>query len=173
MLMLPMLLKLALAMLASGAKAQEVINGNVPGMVNSGTPSKAIPAHYDCSVREHAWEFGKATLPSRGSFKTLYDALQLQHCNVSASPPQTMDVWKPPHYAAPSSGGIFVSPDAASGGDGSEGQGHAACHDTGANAPEQERRTAEMCSCTDSGIVVLDFFPGFTTIPAPVTSSSR
>lgn len=121
--MAPMLLKLAFVVLAaSGADAQKAINGNVPGMVNSGTPSKAIPAHYDCSVREHAWEFGKATLPSRGSFKTLYDALQLQHCNVSASRPQTMDMWKPPHYAAPSSGGIFVSPDAASGGDGSEGK---------------------------------------------------
>ena len=44
-------------------------------------------------------------------------------------------------------------------------------------------RTAEMCSCTDSGIVVLLFLPGLTTIPAvrtngrtagepPVTDSS-
>ena len=69
--------------------------------------------------------------------------------------------------------GLTSAPSDACGGDGSEGQGHAARQDTGARAPEQERRTAEMCSCTDSGIVVLDFFPGFTTIPAPATGSSR
>jgi hypothetical protein len=99
--------------------AQHPINGNVPGMVNSGTPG-GVPAHYDCSVREHAWEFGKATLPSRGSFKSLYDALQLQHCNVTAPRPQVMDAWSPPHYPTPASGGLFVAPDAAAGGDGSE-----------------------------------------------------
>ena len=59
--------------------------------INPGTPG-GVPASYDCSVRRHAYEFGKVTLPSRGEFKTLYDALQLHACGVtsptsSKSPP--------------------------------------------------------------------------------------
>lgn len=106
-------------MLVRGAAAQHAINGQVPGMVNSGTPG-GVPAHYDCAVREHAWEFGKATLPSRGDFKSLFDALQLQHCNVSAPHPTTMDVWKPPSYPTPTTGALFVAPGAPAGGNGTK-----------------------------------------------------
>lgn len=42
-----------------------VAMGDVPGMVNPGTP-RGVPPSYDCAVRIHAWEFGKATLPQRG-----------------------------------------------------------------------------------------------------------
>jgi hypothetical protein len=42
-----------------------MVMGDVPGMVNPGTPS-GVPASYDCAVRIHAWEFGKETLPARG-----------------------------------------------------------------------------------------------------------
>ena len=108
----------ALVGLSQLCAAQNPINGLVPGMINSGTP-RGVPASYDCSVREHAWEFGKATLPSRGSFKTLFDALQLQHCNIS-NPPTDLDEWKPPKFATPSAGVVlYVAPDAAAGGDGS------------------------------------------------------
>ncbi|KAJ1456469.1 hypothetical protein M885DRAFT_564118 [Pelagophyceae sp. CCMP2097] len=51
--------------------------------VNSGTPAGA-PFDVDCAVRKTAWEFGKAKLPNRGGFKTLFDALQLQVCGVAA-----------------------------------------------------------------------------------------
>lgn len=37
---------------------------------------------YDCAARKHAWEFAKATLPERGSFKSAYEALQLDVCGV-------------------------------------------------------------------------------------------
>ena len=89
-----------------------------PPFVNPGTPS-GIPPSYDCKVREHAWEYGKTTLPQRGDFKTLYDALQLQACGVEA--PSGEDVWVPPTYATPSSGVvIYVDAKASSGGDGSK-----------------------------------------------------
>ena len=42
-----------------------MVMGDVPGMVNPGTPG-GVPASYDCAVRIHAWEFGKKTLPARG-----------------------------------------------------------------------------------------------------------
>jgi hypothetical protein len=107
--------------LVHNAAAQHAINGRVPGMINSGTP-QGVPASYDCSVREHAWEFGKATLPSRGDFKSLFDALQLQHCkNVSAPHPTAMDAWQPPSYPTPTASALlYVAPDAAAGGDGTK-----------------------------------------------------
>jgi hypothetical protein len=86
-------------------------------MINPGTPH-GVPVGYDCSVRKFAWEFGKKTLPSRGEFRTLFEALQLQHCNITT--PTTVDVWSPPKYPTPASGTIlYVDPDAAAGGDGS------------------------------------------------------
>ena len=89
-----------------------------PPFVNPGTPG-GVPPSYDCKVREHAWEYGKTTLPQRGDFKTLYDALQLQACGVEA--PSGEDVWVPPTYATPSSGVvIYVDAKASSGGDGSK-----------------------------------------------------
>jgi len=87
----------------------------VPGMINPGTPP-GVPASYDCAVRIHAYEFGKATLPQRGEFRTLYDALQLHACNVTT--PTSIDAWTPPTYPTPKSRTIFVAPNANSGGDG-------------------------------------------------------
>merc|ERR1711969_374415 len=48
-----------------------------PAFRNQGTPPN-ISRSYDCSVREHAWTFAKATLPRRGSFRTAFDALTLK-----------------------------------------------------------------------------------------------
>eukprot|EP00041_Stephanoeca_diplocostata_P008798 m.131773 g.131773 ORF g.131773 m.131773 type:complete len:956 (+) comp17481_c0_seq4:331-3198(+) len=90
----------------------------VPGMVNGGTPS-GVPISYDCAVRKAAWEFGKTTLPSRGDFRTLFDALQLQWCNET--PPSAEDVWRPPKYPTPTSGNIlYVQSGTSAGGDGSK-----------------------------------------------------
>eukprot|EP01060_Flectonema_neradi_P039947 TRINITY_DN896_c1_g1_i2.p1 TRINITY_DN896_c1_g1~~TRINITY_DN896_c1_g1_i2.p1 ORF type:complete len:953 (+),score=255.36 TRINITY_DN896_c1_g1_i2:56-2914(+) len=94
-----------------------------PPFINPGTP-KGIPASYDCTVRQHAWEFGKATLPQRGGFKTLYDALQLQACGVA--PPTDVrtesDEWKVPNFPTPTTGKlIFCDAKATAKGDGSKG----------------------------------------------------
>ena len=88
-----------------------------PPFINPGTPG-GIPPSYDCKARQHAWEFGKATLPQRGEFKTLYDALQLQACGVAT--PQHEDTWTPPTYTTPTSGVIYADATAASSGTGSE-----------------------------------------------------
>lgn len=65
--------------------------GSGQGMVNSGTP-KDVPGASDCALREAAWDFGKELLPRQagsagGYFATLYDALQLQFCNVTRKKP--------------------------------------------------------------------------------------
>ena len=88
-----------------------------PPFINPGTPA-GVPASYDCAVRKHAWEYGKTTLPQRGDFKTLYDALQLQACDVPT--PSTEDTWTPPQYPTPSSGAIFVDSKAAHSGSGTK-----------------------------------------------------
>jgi hypothetical protein len=56
-----------------------MVMGDVPGMVNPGTPS-GVPASYDCAVRIHAWEFGKKTLPSRGV--SAYACLKKNTCTA-------------------------------------------------------------------------------------------
>ena len=82
-----------------------------------------VPVSYDCAVRRQAWDFAKATLPRRGSFKTVYDALQLQRCG-NVTPPTTEDVYTAPHFATPVAPGtvvIFVAAaDGGRGGDGSK-----------------------------------------------------
>jgi hypothetical protein len=70
-------------------------------------------------MRKHAWEFGKATLPQRGGFKTAYEALQLEACGAPV--PEEYDEFKPPTFAVPSTGKvIYVSASAGLGGDGTK-----------------------------------------------------
>ena len=64
-------------------------------MHNGGTPGN-IPPKTDCNIREFMWESGKKLMPRRGSFKTLYDALQLSACGVEG--PAANDTWAPPSY---------------------------------------------------------------------------
>ena len=76
----------------------------------NGTPAGA-PASYDCEVRAHAWDFAKKTLPVRGSFKTAYDALQLEN-NCSSyvpAPPTEVDVYIPPHFDTPTKGAVIYA----------------------------------------------------------------
>ena len=53
------------------------------GMVHSGTPG-GVPPSADCAIRKFAWEYGKSLQPSRGDFKSLFDALQLGACGEKA-----------------------------------------------------------------------------------------
>ena len=89
-----------------------------PNMVNSGTPGDVLQST-DCAIRTLAWEYGQKLQPSRGGFRTLYDALQLGACNVTAPPPVELgDEWAP--MADPIPDGqrvLFVDPAAASSAD--------------------------------------------------------
>ena len=59
------------------------------------------------------WQAGKKLMPRRGSFKTLFDSMQLETCGVEG--PTELDVWKPPAGQAAPAGSIYV--DAAKGAD--------------------------------------------------------
>ena len=39
----------------------------------------------DCDIAKLALDYAKKLLPSRGSFNSVYDALQLQKCNITFS----------------------------------------------------------------------------------------
>jgi len=67
----------------------------VASFMHSGTPG-GVPASADCAIRKFAYEYGQKLAPQRGDFKTLYDALQLQNCDVME--PTEMDIWNPPTY---------------------------------------------------------------------------
>jgi hypothetical protein len=78
-------------------------------------------------VRQHAWEFATQTLPQRESFKTAYDALQLQNCanGTSSSPPAPTieDGHTPPNYPTPAAGVVIYASSSSSGGNGGGGDG--------------------------------------------------
>ena len=69
--------------LTSADVTEHVSLSNLP--VGSSLPylARALTSAVCSLPPKHAYEFGKATLPRRGSFKTLYDALQLQACGVA------------------------------------------------------------------------------------------
>eukprot|EP01060_Flectonema_neradi_P004382 TRINITY_DN12821_c0_g1_i1.p1 TRINITY_DN12821_c0_g1~~TRINITY_DN12821_c0_g1_i1.p1 ORF type:complete len:937 (+),score=210.86 TRINITY_DN12821_c0_g1_i1:61-2871(+) len=92
-----------------------------PAFINPGTPG-GVPPSYDCTVREHAWEFGKSLLPSRGGFRTLFDALQLGACGLTP-PSQDEKEWMAPKWSKTSSDGLtfFCDANVQKSGDGSIG----------------------------------------------------
>ena len=49
--------------------------------INSGTPNY-IDINTDCAIRSYAYQYGKQIQPRHGSFKHLYDALQLHVCGI-------------------------------------------------------------------------------------------
>jgi len=59
----------------------------------SGSPTW-VPNDADCTIRALAYEYGRKLLPRRRTFKSLYDALQLQHCQIRKPP--AMEEWLPP-----------------------------------------------------------------------------
>ena len=93
-------LTLTLALARSTAQAAE------PRLVHSGTPS-GIDANTDCAIRKFAWEYGQTLQPARGSFKSLFDALQLGACGVPA--PVEADSWAPPRHGATPAGTLELS----------------------------------------------------------------
>lgn len=81
-----------------------------------GTPS-GVPRSHDCAIREAAWRYGKTLLPSRGTFRSLHDALQLHACAGHPSP-KWHDSWWPPADALPTTHTVLtVDPAAASSSD--------------------------------------------------------
>lgn len=78
-----------------------------PAFSHAGTPP-GITESFDCAARKAAYSFGQALLPSRGSFKTLFRALQLQACNMTT--PAVMDEYLPPTYDPPEGTVLYVDP---------------------------------------------------------------
>ena len=89
-----------------------------PGDPHYCSDRQGIPPSFDCAVRRFAYEYGKQTLPRRGEFRTLFDALQLQACNMTA--PATHDTWTAPTFPTPSTGTTIFA-DAAHGSDANPG----------------------------------------------------
>ena len=46
------------------------------------SPTNVDP-QLDCDLKSLAWDYARKLLPWEGDFKSVYDALQLQHCNTS------------------------------------------------------------------------------------------
>lgn len=87
-----------------------------PTLTHSGTPS-GIDPNTDCAIRKFAWEYGRKLQPSRGEFKSLYDALQLGACGVPT--PTVEDSWSPPasHPALAEVGALLYTVDPRGGDD--------------------------------------------------------
>jgi len=75
-------------------------------LVHSGTPP-GVPSSFDCAIREAAWAYGKRLLPARGTFRSLYDALQLGLCD-GAPQPAEHDVWAPPTDPLPANEPVLL-----------------------------------------------------------------
>ena len=78
-----------------------------PAFNHAGTPP-GITHSFDCAARKAAYSFGQALLPGRGDFKSLFQALQLQACNMST--PAVMDEYRPPTYGPPAGAALYVDP---------------------------------------------------------------
>ncbi|CAE7459201.1 hypothetical protein AK812_SmicGene39094 [Symbiodinium microadriaticum] len=92
------------ALSAFGALVPLPARAGKTAWINSGTP-EGVPEEYDCTIRELVWQQGQKLLPARGSFRSLFEAMQLQNCNRTT--PSEEDRWQPPRYPAPSDA-IFV-----------------------------------------------------------------
>eukprot|EP01084_Bolivina_argentea_P098106 176351_1 len=70
----------------SGLISLNHVTANAPismgHFINSGTPS-GVNISFDCAIREYAYNFGINLQPRHGSFVSLFDALQLQACNMT------------------------------------------------------------------------------------------
>ena len=80
-------------------------------------------------------------MPRRGSFKTLFDSMQLEACGIVG--PAELDAWKPPTGAAPTGKSIFV--DATKGSDSAAGTAAAPLQTIGAAVA---KATAHMTQST-------------------------
>ena len=96
---------LVAAQLITTSFAGAPVGAEAPDFYHSGTPP-GITRSFDCAARKAAFTFGQTLLPARGSFKTLFQALQLQACNMTT--PEAMDEYQPPSYAAPEGVALYV-----------------------------------------------------------------
>jgi hypothetical protein len=97
--------------LTTGSSAQP----RKSSLVHSGTPPW-VGAATDCTIRELAWRFGKTLQPSRGEFRSLFDALQLDLCGIA--PPPHVHEWVPaPSHAVPLADAAVFEVDPATGDD--------------------------------------------------------
>jgi len=48
-----------------------------------GLSPNSVDPSLDCDLRNLAWDYAKKLLPQYGTFQTVYDALQLQTCNIN------------------------------------------------------------------------------------------
>ena len=119
-----MMAEMATLVLALAASAETVssVSSEYSGIMRNFTfsGSDSIPQATDCAVRAAAWAYGKKLQPTKGAFRALFDALQLDACGVAPPPPGLGDEWAPPVAAeggkGPGGGGrtLFVLPSSAS-----------------------------------------------------------
>eukprot|EP00039_Didymoeca_costata_P002357 m.59603 g.59603 ORF g.59603 m.59603 type:complete len:982 (-) comp11259_c0_seq3:95-3040(-) len=104
---------------------------------NEGT-RPGVTKSFDCAMRTHAWEFAKATLPSRDQFRTAFEALQLQACGLT--PPAKYDMYKPPSFETPNVDiNIYVDGNSTVAGDGTKEKPFATLEQAVAAAGQQNR----------------------------------
>ena len=60
----------------------EIHNGGTIEFYHHGSPA-AVPKATDCAIRQAAYEYGQKLMPQRGTFPSLFDALQLGACGRS------------------------------------------------------------------------------------------
>jgi hypothetical protein len=101
----PMLAEASVFSATEAATGTPLLYGSAT-MPNSGTPA-GVPADVDCAVRALAWEYGKHLLPERGEFRSLFEAMQLQFCNMTT--PTAHDKWEPPRLPTPHGTTFYVS----------------------------------------------------------------
>ena len=135
-----------------------------PCFHNHGTPTYAgATASYDCEMRKHAYEFAQKTLPSRGDFKSAYDALQLAACGVPE--PAKDDLFTPPNLAAPKGGKVLhLDAKAPSGGDGTAAKPFSSIDDAVKAAVSPGPKTILLSAGTyfTRGIVLTEAHSGLT-----------
>ena len=88
-------------------------------MLNTLLAAQPVPVTgtpFDCDWRKHAWEFAKQTLPQHKTFRTAFDALQLNACGLSSP---ANDMFRPPVFPAPARDVWYVDAAVEAGGDGS------------------------------------------------------
>lgn len=73
-------------------------SGSLAGFFHSGTPA-GVPVDADCALRLLAFQYGQKLVPQRGSFRSLFDALQLAACGMKA--PADDDSWHAPRLEIP------------------------------------------------------------------------
>ena len=73
----------------------------------------------DCPIKELAWDYAKQLLPQYGTFQAVYDALQLQNCNVSLKSGRVFEYEV--RYSKPAVGVNEIFVDIVNGNDSAEG----------------------------------------------------